>query len=109
MKEDKKWIQQVRKQLEDYSEPLPADLWEAIERDLDQSSVQPKLIPLWKRWQAVAAVVAVLVVSSTKYKQLRILVPGINISLSREALVPQSVPLMTLSSSLEAPLTPKEE
>lgn len=66
MKEDNKWIQQVRRQLEDYSEPLPTGLWEAIEKDLNHSSVQPKVIPLWRRWQTVAAaVVAVLLVSST--------------------------------------------
>lgn len=65
MKEDKKWIHQVRKQLKDYSEPLPAGLWEAIEKDLETSSVQPKVIPLWRRWRAVAAAVAVVVVSST--------------------------------------------
>lgn len=56
----------MRKQLEDYSEPLPTGLWESIEKDLNQSSVQPKVIPLWRRWQTVAAaIVAVLVVSST--------------------------------------------
>lgn len=65
MKEDDKWIQRMRKQLEDYSEPLPAGLWEAIEKDLNQTVVQPKVIPLWKRWQAIAAAVAILVVSST--------------------------------------------
>lgn len=55
----------MRKQLEDYSEPLPPGLWEAIEKDLNQSSVQPKVVPLWRRWPTVAAaVVAVLVVSS---------------------------------------------
>ena len=85
MKEDKKWIQQVRKQLEDYSEPLPADLWEAIERDLDQSSVQPKLIPLWKRWQAVAAVVAVLVVSSTAVWLWQAAEPGLSNQISTVA------------------------
>ena len=34
MKEDDKWIRQMRKQLEDYSEPLPTGLWEEIEKDL---------------------------------------------------------------------------
>ena len=65
MKEDDKWIRQMRKQLEDYSEPLPTGLWEEIEKDLNQPALQPKVVPLWKRWQAVAAVVAVVLVSST--------------------------------------------
>lgn len=55
----------MRKQLEDYSEPLPTGLWEEIEKDLNQPALQPKVVPLWKRWQAVAAVVAVVLVSST--------------------------------------------
>ena len=53
MKEDDKWIRQMRKQLEDYSEPLPTGLWEEIEKDLNQPALQPKVVPLWKRWQAV--------------------------------------------------------
>lgn len=63
MKEDKAWIQQMRKQLKDYSEPLPDDLWKAIEKDLEKSEECHKVIPFWKRWQAVAAVAAVLIVS----------------------------------------------
>ena len=49
MKEDDKWIRQMRKQLEDYSEPLPTGLWEEIEKDLNQPALQPKVVPLWKR------------------------------------------------------------
>ena len=60
-KEDK-WIQSVRKRLENYSEPLPDGLWKELEQELDASS---RLIPLWRqrKWQAAAAV-AVLAVSS---------------------------------------------
>ena len=44
--------------MEGYSEPAPADLWEQLEKELD---TVPKVIPMWRRWQAVAAV-ALLVV-----------------------------------------------
>lgn len=44
----------------DYSEPVPADLWERLEKELGV----PKAIPMWRRWQAAAAVALLLVVSS---------------------------------------------
>ena len=60
MKEKDKWIKNFRTRMEDYSEPAPVDLWEQLEKELDAT---PKVIPMWHRWQAVAAV-ALLVVSS---------------------------------------------
>lgn len=47
--------------MEGYSEPAPADLWEQLEKELD---TVPKVIPMWRRWQAAAAVALLLVVSS---------------------------------------------
>ena len=47
--------------MEGYSEPAPADLWEQLEKELD---TVPKVIPMWRRWQAVAAVALLVVVSS---------------------------------------------
>ena len=60
-KEDDKWLKVLRERMEDYSEPLPEGLWEELEGDLNR----PKVIPLWRRWPAVAAAVAlVLLVNS---------------------------------------------
>ena len=53
MKEKDKWIKNFRTRMEGYSEPAPADLWEQLEKELD---TVPKVIPMWRRWQAVAAV-----------------------------------------------------
>ena len=47
--------------MEGYSEPAPADLWEQLEKELD---TVPKVIPMWRRWQAAAAVALLVVVSS---------------------------------------------
>lgn len=61
MKKEDKWIQDIRKSMEDYSEPLPSHLWEELEKELPA----PKVIPMWRRWQtAAAAAVLVLAVSS---------------------------------------------
>lgn len=56
-----KWIKNFRTRMEGYSEPAPADLWEQLEKELD---TVPKVIPMWRRWQAVAAVALLVVVSS---------------------------------------------
>ena len=61
MKEKDKWIKNFRIRMEGYSEPAPADLWEQLEKELD---TVPKVIPMWRRWQAVAAVALLVVVSS---------------------------------------------
>ena len=60
MKQEDNWADKLRKRLEDYSEPLPPDLWKDIEKD-----IRPvKVIPIWKRIASIAAVVAALVLSS---------------------------------------------
>lgn len=61
MKEKDKWIKNFRTRMEGYSEPAPADLWEQLEKELD---TVPKVIPMWRRWQAAAAVALLVVVSS---------------------------------------------
>ena len=61
MEEKDKWIKNFRTRMEDYSEPAPADLWGQLEKELDAT---PKVIPMWRRWQAVAAVALLVVVSS---------------------------------------------
>lgn len=58
--EDEKWIQNIRNRMDDYSEPLPPDMWRKLEKDLNV----PKVIPLWKRWQFVAAAAMIAVVFS---------------------------------------------
>lgn len=60
MKDEKRWIQDLRSRMEGYSEPPPPGMWERVEKELDV----PKVIPMWKRWQAVAAVGLIAVASS---------------------------------------------
>jgi len=60
MEKKDKWIKNFRNRMEDYSEPVPADLWGQLEKELDT----PKVIPMWRRWQAVAAIALLVVVSS---------------------------------------------
>lgn len=61
MKEKNPWIKNFRQRLENYEEPVPADLWEQLERELQPS---PRVLPFARRWQAVAAVALLLVASS---------------------------------------------
>lgn len=50
--------------MEDYSEPLPDGLWDKLETELEEQN-KSKVIPLWRRWQAAAAVLILLVSSLT--------------------------------------------
>lgn len=63
MKEDDKWVENLRNKLEDYSEPLPDALWEKLEEELSA----PRVIPMWRtrRFVAAAAVLTVAVSSLT--------------------------------------------
>ena len=58
---NEKWIKDIRNRMEDYSESLPVGLWENIENEISR----PKVIPMWKRWQAVAAAAVVVIAVST--------------------------------------------
>lgn len=60
MEEKDKWIKNLRTRMEDYSEPAPADLWDRLEKELNT----PKVIPMWRRPQVVAAVALLVVASS---------------------------------------------
>ena len=58
-----KWINDIRSRMDNYSEPLPAGLWEKIESEI--STPAPKVIPMWRKWTSVAAAAAlVLAISS---------------------------------------------
>ncbi len=60
-KEDDKWVSQLRKRMDDYTESLPEGLWERIEADVPSR----KAIPFWRtRGFAAAASVAVVMVAS---------------------------------------------
>lgn len=61
MEEKDKWKDNIRNRMADYSEPVPAGLWGQLEKELD---VPPRVIPMWRRWQSVAAVALVMFVSS---------------------------------------------
>lgn len=57
MRNEDKWARQVKEELDDYLEPVPAGLWEELEKELQ---TPPKVIPMWKRWQTVAAAAVVV-------------------------------------------------
>ena len=63
MNNEKQWIEEMRKRMEDYSEPLPEGLWEEIEQEL----AVPKIIPFKKIWQAAAVILVVLASSLTAW------------------------------------------
>lgn len=63
MKEDDKWVENLRNKLEDYSEPLPDALWERLEEELSA----PRVIPMWRTRRFVAAAVLVVAVSSLTF------------------------------------------
>lgn len=62
MRNEDKWARRVKEELDDYLEPVPTGLWDELEKELQ---TPPKVIPMWKRWQtmAAAAVVAMTLVS----------------------------------------------
>lgn len=54
------WIKQLRDRLADHEVAAPADLWADIEAKLAQQAApkRPRIVPLWGRWAAAAAVLA---------------------------------------------------
>ncbi len=61
MKNEDKRIKDIRRRMDDYSEPLPEGLWKRLEEELPA----PRVIPIWRnRWMAAAAVIMLLAVSS---------------------------------------------
>lgn len=62
MKENDKWIEAIKKKLEDYTEPTPTSGWEQLEREL-MPPVEKRIYP-YRRW-AVAAAAVVLVVATS--------------------------------------------
>lgn len=51
MKKEDQWINNLRKQMEEYSEPLPPNGWDRLEKSL----ASPRVIPLWRNPRIVAA------------------------------------------------------
>ena len=64
MKDEKEWIDHLRNRMEGYSEPLPEGLWDTLSKELEVRKA-PKVIPIWRRWQAAAAVLVLLASSLT--------------------------------------------
>src|SRR5574344_2036606 len=59
-KDDKeKWIEQLRQKLDDFSEDVPESVWDRIEKDSMR-----KILPFWRRWQSIAAIIILAIVSS---------------------------------------------
>ena len=64
---EKDWAERLRDHLAGYEAPVPDDLWEKIEARLPKEMVSPmpkkeekkekaRIVTLWARWAAVAAV-----------------------------------------------------
>ena len=58
------WLKKMKERLDDYSEPLPSDGWERLEKALQPSPVRMKRTIFFRRWTVAAAVALLLVVSS---------------------------------------------
>ena len=62
MKQEDKWMKKFQERMDGYAEPIPEGLWDDIEHDLLTETSM--VVPWWKRWQMVAAVALLLLVSS---------------------------------------------
>ena len=61
------WTKQLRDRLADFEEAAPADLWADIEAKLAQQAApkqRSRIVPLWGRWAAAAAVMAGLLLGA---------------------------------------------
>lgn len=56
-----KWLNVVRDKMKDYSEPLPYDDWDGIEKELSQNPKRSRVLYLKSRFILSAAVIAVLI------------------------------------------------
>ena len=52
------WTDQLRKRMADYEADIPEGLWADIEKSLPQQKA--KVIPLWRRWASVAALLGLV-------------------------------------------------
>ena len=60
MRDKDRWAEKIRSQMDGYSEPVPAELWTQIEKELSSR----RIIPLWQKVSAAAAVALLLAFSS---------------------------------------------
>ena len=58
--EDEKWLKQIKKRLDDYSEPLPQGGWERIEREMETPVLQPRQTWMLRPWVRMAAAAVLL-------------------------------------------------
>lgn len=65
------WIKQLRDRLADHEVAAPADLWADIEAKLAQQAApkRPRIVPLWGRWAAAAAVLAGVIMGGSYLMQ----------------------------------------
>ena len=54
---DKDWIEQLQSMMDAHEEPIPDGLWSDIESRLPEKQTPSRLLPAWRRYAAVAAVV----------------------------------------------------
>lgn len=76
---EKQWIKDLRKRFDDRKAPVPEGLWDDIESAMAEAGAdavdgstgkrRARIVPLWGRWSAAAAVCVALVVGLIKYSQ----------------------------------------
>lgn len=58
MRKEDKWADRLKEELDDYLEPVPENLWNKLEAELQPAS---RVIPFWRKWQTAVAVAAAIV------------------------------------------------
>ena len=96
------WLKKMKERLDDYSEPLPSDGWERLEKALQPSPVRMKRTIFFRRWTVAAAVALLLVVSSVGVWLLQSPVADEirNTSMPALAVVPDELPEPAVQENL---------
>ena len=53
---DNDWIKQLQSMMERHKEPVPGDMWQDIEARLPERQAPKRVMPVWRRYAAAAAV-----------------------------------------------------
>ena len=57
---DKDWIKQLHSKMDGHQEPVPDDLWQDIEKQLQEHEAPSRPMPAWRRYAAAAVILAVI-------------------------------------------------
>lgn len=103
MQKNDPWAEQFRQRMKGHTEPLPENLWEQLEQELPPAPTA-RIVPMWKRWTAVAAAAGLLALISigTLYYWNRS-VPSHVAETVAESLVPTEPATVPASMATEIP------